>query len=122
MQFGYALDKILREILLANPQHGPVHLIKADLSDGFYRGDLAPRDCPKLGVAFPTRSSQDEPLVAIPLVLPMGWTESPPAFCALTETIADIANDRLDDETYNPEDHKFDDLAEVAVALYVAFR
>jgi len=37
MQFGHALDRILREILLANPIFGPVHLIKLDLSDGFYR-------------------------------------------------------------------------------------
>jgi hypothetical protein len=28
MQFGHALDCILREILLANPAFGPVHLIK----------------------------------------------------------------------------------------------
>ena len=36
MQFGHALDRILREILLADPIHGPVHLIKIDISDGFY--------------------------------------------------------------------------------------
>ena len=36
MQFGHALDRILREILLADPTHGPVYLIKIDISDGFY--------------------------------------------------------------------------------------
>ena len=39
MQFGHALERILREILLANPAHGPVLLNKTDLSDGFYRID-----------------------------------------------------------------------------------
>ena len=31
-------------------------------------------------------------MIAIPLVLTMGWSESPPAFCATTETVADLAN------------------------------
>ena len=54
MQFGHALDRILREILLANPDDGPVQLMKVDLSDGFYRIDLCVDDIPKLGVLFPT--------------------------------------------------------------------
>jgi hypothetical protein len=36
MQFGHALDRILREILLANPALGSVHLMKSDIADGFY--------------------------------------------------------------------------------------
>jgi hypothetical protein len=69
MQFGRALDRILREILLANPEHGPVHLLKIDLSDGFYRVDVNPDDIPKLGVVFPTRDGEEQ-LMAFPLVLP----------------------------------------------------
>jgi hypothetical protein len=38
------------------------------------------------------KTSEEEHLVAIPRVLPMGWTKSPPYFCALTETIVDITN------------------------------
>ena len=94
MQFGHALDRILREVLLANPTHGPVHLIKVDLSDGFYRVDVNIDDIPKLGVVFPTTPGTT-PLVAFPLVLPMGWTNSPPIFSTATETIADLANHRL---------------------------
>lgn len=37
MQFGHALEHILREILLSNPNHRPVQLMKVDLSDGFNR-------------------------------------------------------------------------------------
>ena len=36
MQIGHALDRLLREILLADPKFGPVELMKVDLSDGFY--------------------------------------------------------------------------------------
>ena len=94
MQFGHALERILRHILLANPHAGPVYLMKVDLSDGFYRIGLNPDDVPKLGVVFPTLPGQ-QPLVALPLVLPMGWTNSPPIFSTATETIADLVNDSL---------------------------
>ena len=40
MQFGHALDRILREIIIADPSLGPVQLLKVDLSDGFYRVNL----------------------------------------------------------------------------------
>ncbi len=111
MQFGNCLDRVLREILLANPKYGPVLLNKTDLSDGFYRVCLNPDDIPKLGVIYPSRSGQSEPLVALPLVLPMGWAESPPYFSAATETVADLANNRLSDETYVPAHHHLDDVA-----------
>ena len=34
-------------------------------------------------------------LIAVPMVLPMGWMESPPAFCTVTETIADLADAKI---------------------------
>jgi hypothetical protein len=51
-------------------------------------------DVPKLGVLFPSADGE-EYLVGSPLVLPMGWTESPKIFTAATETVADIANSQL---------------------------
>ena len=36
------------------------------------------------------RLTKDEKFVSVPLVLPMGWENSNPAFYAATETIADI--------------------------------
>ena len=53
--------------------------VKTDLNDGFYRSDLNPGNAPKLGVVFPTGTGV-EPMVAVPLVLPMGWVNSLPAF------------------------------------------
>ena len=111
MQFGHALERTIREILLANPSHGPVHLAKTDLSDGFYRVDLNPDDAPKLGLVFPTRPGEEQ-LIAIPLVAPMGWTNSPPVFSTATETVADLANARLRSASYVPPKHRLDELAE----------
>ena len=111
MQFGHALERILREILLANVNHGHVYLNKTDLSDGFYRVGIVPEDIPKLGVIFPQIPGQPEPLVALPLVLPMGWKNSPPIFSTATETIADITNQRLSDYHYHPKLHHLDEVA-----------
>ena len=68
--------------------------MKVDLSDGFYRIGVSPYDVPKLGVVFPTLPGQ-EPVVVLPLVLPMGWENSPLIFSTATETIADLANDAI---------------------------
>ena len=50
-------------------------------------------------------------MVAIPLTLPMGWKNSPPLFCTVTETVADLANESL--HSHHPrKPHKLDDRAE----------
>ena len=110
MQFGHALDRILRELILADPALGPVKLLKLDVSDGFYGVNLAVDDIPKLGVVFPTKPGEPE-LVAFPLVLPMGWKNSPPIFSAATETVADLANERIR-RGDAPAAHPLDEAAE----------
>ena len=95
MQFGKALDRIIQKAAEANPRHGIVNLSKYDLADAFMRVGLAPSMILKLAVAVPTTSPDEDPLIAVPMVLPMGWMESPPAFCTVTETIADLANAKI---------------------------
>ena len=90
MQFGRALPRLITHIVNAPPEQGPVYLSKFDVDDGFYRIHLNTQDIPLLAVAF--INSNNQPMVAFPLVLPMGWAESPPLFCAVSETITDIAN------------------------------
>ena len=94
MQFGRTLDRILRKILLANPAKGKVYLLKVDLADGYYRMHLDSHSSPKLAVVFPNLPGEP-PLVALPTRIPMGWKNSPPLFCAATETVADVINRQL---------------------------
>ena len=68
-----------------------MRLAKHDLKDSFYRMFLKPLDAPKLAVTIPVYPDE-EPLVAIPLACTMGWTQSPPTFSAMSETVADLAN------------------------------
>jgi hypothetical protein len=109
MQFGRALTRILTAIRHANPAFGPVYMAKIDISDGFYRVWTSANTCAKLGVLLP-QHLQEPQLVAFPLSLPMGWVESPPAFCAVTETAADLANQRYH-RKYAPP-HRLDDVSE----------
>jgi hypothetical protein len=90
-------------------------MIKLDISDCFYRIGLNIDDIPKLGVVFPTLPG-DKPLIAFPLVLPMGWMISPPVFSTTTETIVDIANARLS-SGWLPLSHPLDDFAASVSAL-----
>lgn len=109
MQFGKALHRFLRKLVLADPSYGPVYLGKIDIADGFYRIGLVPSDIPKLGVVLPGTDGND-PLVALPLALPMGWVESPPYFTAVTETACDLLNAALRTGTVLPA-HPLETLA-----------
>jgi hypothetical protein len=108
MQFGRALERVLHKIQRADPRHGPVYLSKIDVADGFYRVDLETATAPTLAVILPHQAGEP-PLVAIPLSLPMGWVESPPYFCAASETIADLANATIH-KRFPP--HRLDALAD----------
>ena len=51
-------------------------MLKADVSDGFYRIGIRPKNAPKLDLIF--KSVNDEkPMVTTPLMLPMGWNPPP---------------------------------------------
>jgi hypothetical protein len=109
MQFGKALERLLQEAVRANPKFGHTRHYKVDISDGFYRIPLSTSGVKKLGVLLPNFPGLP-PLVAFPLVLPMGWTDSPPFFCAFTETICDLANEEIRKNLRYPH-HKLEDIA-----------
>ena len=69
-QYGWALHHLIREIVYADPELGYVYLLKVDVSNGFYRIGLRPEDATKLGLIF-LSGKEEEPMVAIPLTLPM---------------------------------------------------
>jgi hypothetical protein len=110
MQFRKALGRILQAIVDANPKHGPVQFIKVDIADGFYCIWLNILDIPKLAIPISTLYG-DGPLLALQLVLPMGWTELPSYFCAATETVSDMTNRRLVNQ-WKPPPHRRQELAD----------
>ena len=109
MQWGRTLNRVLWNILHADNRHEPVLMSKTDLSDGFYQMHLTPTGALKLAVPFHYKGRK--PMVAIPTRLPMGWTESPPAFSAVTETIADLINEALEQDNSMPLSHVLENKA-----------
>jgi hypothetical protein len=82
-------------IVLTNHVHHPIKQMKVDLADGFYRVWLQMHDIPKLALILLPLAGSTEPLIALPLGLPMDWVESPPWFCVATKTVANLTNMRL---------------------------
>jgi hypothetical protein len=114
MQLGRALQRILRTIARADPWLGPVCLSKIDIADGFYRIGIRVQDIPKLGVLFPARDGEEQ-LIGFTLRLPMGWSQSPPIFTAATETVADLANQHLQ-QRLPTEPHRLYHVSEMAAS------
>jgi len=111
MQFGAALQRLLQRLAYCNPAWGPPLLAKLDLADGYYRVPLAAEASLELAVILPSEDFR-EPLLGIPLSLPMGWALSPPWFCAFTETCADLSNTNPQQTSVN---HPYHDIVRLNV-------
>ena len=109
MQIGRTLQRLLWLLRHANPKFGPPKASKQDLKDGFYRLSLKAQDCLRLALVLPKYENEPQ-LIAIPLACTMGWVQSPPSFCVMSETVCDIANAdiRQNDHT---EPHQLDEEA-----------
>ena len=110
MQFGHALERILCEFFLANPDHGHDQINKTVLSVSFYPVDRKTNEVPKIGVVLPNKLGTEAMIVST-LVFTMGWKNSPPAFSTSTETVDDFAKKRLSCPEYQLPDHRLDQMA-----------
>ena len=67
---------------------------KHDIKDGFYR--LFPRAQDSLRLSIVPPKCPGEPqLIGIPMACTMGWVQSPPTFCTMSETVCDLENDAM---------------------------
>ena len=107
MQFGGALPRVLRHVRHANPKFGPVRAAKHDLKDGFYHLFLRALDCLRLCVLLP-RYGDEPQLIGIPMACTMGWVQSPPTFCTMSETVCDLANQSFADSPRHVEPHRLE--------------
>jgi hypothetical protein len=116
--------KLLCHLLLWNPcnlaRHSTAYSniscqrIRAlDLS--IYRVRLQADDIPKLGVLLP-KSDGEEQLVGLPTTLPMGWVNSPPFLCPITETITDLANEATKHAMKSPPHCRLENAADTQPA------
>ena len=82
-------------------------MAKWDIKDGFWRMDCEEGE--EWNFAYVLPQPEGEPIkLVIPTSLQMGWVESPPYFCAATETARDVSTEYIDMEVGSLPTHKFE--------------
>ena len=108
---GKALQRIIQTMATNYDTSVPFKFTKCDIKDGFWRMVVSEEDSWNFCYTIPPPSkttSIDDIEIVIPTSLQMGWCESPPFFCAATETGRDIINElynKLDCIPPHPMEH-----------------
>ena len=100
-QLGKALQRIIVRLADAQEEDKELFFAKLDVKDGFWRMIVRDDDAWNFCYAIPNRdpaTSRDDTRIVVPNSLQMGWTESPPFFCAASETARDIIQQLLNVE------------------------
>ena len=109
MQFGKALLRCMFLVRHCHWKFGPPRLAKHDVSDGFYRMFLQARACLRLAILLPSYEGET-PLVGVPMSCTMGWTQSPPTFSTMSETVCDLANAWFQASPRQAPPHRLEDV------------
>ena len=86
---GQVLPGLL-QYMLDTPSEWTIHWSKLDLSDGFWRMVVQGGLEPNFLYVLPIQTAADPVHVVLPGSLQMGWTNSPPYFCEVTDIIVTL--------------------------------
>jgi hypothetical protein len=104
-QLGHFLSRIIH-VFAEAPEDAYVFMAKWDIKDGFWRMDCKAGEEYNFAYVLPQEAGKPITLV-IPTSSQMGWVESPPYFCAATETARDIASTYCNTMVGSLDSHKF---------------
>jgi len=104
-QLGQSLDRIIHAMAQAD-EDDKVFMAKWDIKDGFWRLDCQDGEEWNFAYVLPQEDGKPVKLV-VPTSLQMGWIESPPYFCAASETGRDVAQQYAEAPVGSLENHKF---------------
>ena len=107
-QMGHALTQIIHAMAEADESgtDKKVFMAKWDIKDGFWR--LVCEEGQEWNFAYVLPQPSGEPIrLVIPTSLQMGWIESPPYFCAASETGRDVAQRYAETTVGSLQEHKF---------------
>ena len=108
-QMGHTLQRIIHAFAQADPD-AKIFMAKWDIKDGFWRLDCAEEEDWNFCYVLPQPPGEPIKLV-VPKALQMGWIESPPYFCAASETGRDVATQYAETPIGTLRDNKFIDMA-----------
>jgi hypothetical protein len=104
-QMGHALNRIIHAFAEAD-EDAKIFMAKFDIKDGFWHLDCEEGEEWNFSYVLPQKEGEPTRLV-VPTSLQMGWVESPPYFCAASETARDVAAKYADARLGTLEEHKF---------------
>jgi hypothetical protein len=105
-QLSHSLQWIIHAFVEVD-KDAKIFMEKWDVKDGFWR--LDGQDGEEWNFAYVLPQPPLEPVqIVVPTSLQMGWVESPPYFCAETETSRDIATQYCKTALGSLQEHKFD--------------
>ncbi len=112
-QLGQVVHRLIHLMALHYDLRHPFKFCKIDIKDGFWRMSVDPEDAWNFCYSIPPESPDtplDDITIVVPSALQMGWAESPPFFCAATETARDIIerliHNGMDDLPFHPSETK----------------
>ena len=98
-QLGWVIRRIVTTMANNYNTKHPFLFSKCDIKDGFWRLSVNHHDAWNFCYVLPPKN----PGTSIPHALQMGWAESPPFFCAATETARDIIQQYYTTFTHIPQ-------------------
>ena len=105
-QLGHSLSRIIHAFAETDPDE-KIFMAKFDVKDGFWRMMCEEGQEWNFAYVLPQEDGK-EPLLVVPLCLQMGWVESPPYFCAASETARDVAAQYVERPVGTLPQHKFE--------------
>ncbi len=98
-QMGKVLWRLVTTIAGTKNKHGPIIFAKWDIKDSFWHLVVSEEDSWHFCYVLPRINKNDPIKIVWPTCLQMGWCESPPLFCTVSEMARDVAQDKLDQAT-----------------------
>ena len=111
-QLGLSIKRIVSTMARNDNKNKPFMFSKIDIKDGFWRMAVNDDNAWNFCYVLPQRKNSkniDEIEIVVPNSLQMGWCESPPFFCAGSETARDVIDKLIKDDTNLPQ-HSFENL------------
>jgi len=104
-QLGHTLSRVIHAFAEAD-ENSLVLSAKWDIKDGFWR--LQCEEGEEWNFCYVLPQKEGEPIkLVVPVSLQMGWVESPPYFCAASETARDVAAQYAETTIGSLRDNKF---------------
>ena len=106
-QMGHALQRVIHAFAEDHIENSKIFMAKYNVKDGFWQLDCKTGEEWNFCYVLPPKNAGDPVKLVVPTSLQMGWVESPPYFCAASETARDVSAQYADTKVGSLPTHKF---------------